>query len=119
MVAPRHLETKAEKFTRLSQKRMEQVEHFVRLINQLASPNYRHDPDQAMAVIKNLDSIVRNAAATYGVTYHTLIVDPKAPPKVMGSIDEVDIAKAIDMIQKDQLHAAVTLLKKALSQAPR
>lgn len=111
-------ETKNEKFLRLMQARLGTTLENFRLIRQLSSRNYEFTPVQVQEVVYHLDQGIKTVAETYGVPYRSYIgADAKlasAPARTSGRINEIDVAKAIEMIEANAKDEAIHLLKQAL-----
>lgn len=115
------VETKHDKFLRLMQSRLVRAMEEFRLISQLASSNYRNTPEEAHEVISHLDQGVKSVAIAFGVQFRSWIAPPgsKAIPPQLGMINEIDAAKAIELIRAEDPHAAIALLQAAINRNPR
>jgi hypothetical protein len=126
---PRPNESKHDRFLRLMQKRLGRVLEEMRLVSQLSSQNYENTEAEAFEVIQHLDNGVKNIAKVFGVPYNTAIGKPlasgPAAPAPQGPLqrgrplDEVDIAKALEHLKKDEIEEAKELLRAALLGATR
>lgn len=111
-------ETKRERFQRVMKRRLHNALEQLRLISQCSSHHYEWDIEETTSLVNMLDASVKHIAQTYSVPFYSQIGQPKLAVKV-GSIDEVDIAKAVALIDQDQPKQAADLLIKALNQQPR
>ena len=117
-------ETKHDRFMRLMTKRLGKALDDIRLVSQLATPNYENTPEEASEVVRLLDVSVRKVAEAFHVPFKSAMGSPKTPKTplpalVAGPINEVDIAKAIEHIVCGKHQEALQLLRDALNQEPR
>jgi len=120
-------ETKNQKFIRLMTTRLGRVLEDMRLIGQLSAKTYEHTNAEVEEVVRYLDTGVKDIARVFGVAYvskigraslatkaTTAVVQLNAP-KVSGvsenSQAKIVIAKALDLMSKDQVRQAETLLR--------
>ena len=111
-------EKKSQRFQRVIKRRLNNALEQLRLISQCSSHHYEWDIIEATTLVNLLDASVKHIAQTYSVPYYSQVGQPKTSVKV-GSIDEVDIAKAISLIRENQPEQAEALLIKALNHQPR
>lgn len=105
------MENKHQKFLRLMQKRLGRVLEYIRLVSQLSSDNYENSKDEAYEVIAHLDAAVHKVADQFDVPYTSTVGETTQRPDRIGSIDEVDIARAIDLIRHGDNERAIALLR--------
>lgn len=110
-------ETKHEKFLRIMQRRLGKALEDLRLVGQLSSNNYQNTPEEAEDVVLHLSWAVWEIAKSFNVPYSAKVGD-KA---VSGArpIDEVDIAKAIEHIVRNQNEEALQVLRAAILEEER
>lgn len=117
---PKPAETKHQRFTRLMTRRMNRALEELRLVSQLASDNYENTPQEAEVVIRFLDESVNKIATAFDVPYVTAIGDYALRIRESGFgkakpvIDEIEIAKVIDLLNQNKPQEAKFLLKEAL-----
>ena len=126
MVAPKAPETKHDRFIRLMQARLEKAWEALRLVSQLASPNYENTPEEAEEVIRVLDERVRHIAQTFDVEYATRIGKAASQTtggaKPIGSLgrqvsilDEIAIVKALELLRKGETEQVEQILRSAIT----
>ena len=110
---PKKDESKHDAFRRLKEKRLKAVGDQMRLISQLASKNYEHTPEEAEALVAEIDSAVQMVAQVYGVPYSSVIGD--ADRRVPAAV----VVRAMAMIEAGELAEAEALLEAALRDLDR
>lgn len=111
---------KHEAFLRLMQRRLERTLNEMRLVAQLSSEAYDNTAEEAQEVVMLLNNSLRRIATNFKVPYFSDIGTPVLEgPKNTGHINEIDIAKAIDLINQGHSDQAKTVLKAALNQEAR
>lgn len=122
---PKPAESKHQRFLRLMQRRLERALEELRLISQLSSDNYENTPEEAAEAVSHLDRAVVHIAASFDVPYATATGKYAEAVKQAGfmkaskakdSFNEMDIAKAIDLLNQNKVQEAKFLLKNALLQ---
>ena len=110
---PKKDESKHDAFRRLKEKRLNALHEQLRLIAQLASKNYEHTPEEAEALVAEIDSAVQKVAQAYGVPYSSVIgeADRRVPAAV--------VASAMAMIEAGEPAEAEALLEAALRDLDR
>lgn len=122
---PRQSETKHQRFLRLMQRRLERALEELRLVGQLSSDNYQNTPEEAQEVIGHLDKSVRAIADAFAVPYSTAIgaaavKRAEATGHLItsaystGPVNEIEIVKAMEMIQQGRADEAHALLRDLL-----
>ena len=109
-------ETKSDRFRRLMQRRMERALEELRLVSQLSSPNYENTQHEAEEVVSALDSSLRHIAKSFSVPFTSQIGLSMGQA---GTIDELDVIKAIELIKTGNLNEAVDQLQRAIRAQPR
>lgn len=122
-------ETKHQRFMRLANRRLERALTELRLVSQLsAGNNYEYHQDEAIELVSLLDQSVTGIAKAFSVPYSTAIGEAAhraaasghlTTTDKAGSVDEVDVAKAINLINLGENEKAKSLLKAALLQEAR
>lgn len=128
--SPKRGESKHERFLRLMQRRLERALEELRLVSQLASPNYENTPQEAEEVIRHLDGAIIGIAQSFEVPYSTAIGAAAARrAQATGhlvttafstaGISEIDIVKAMELIKADRSEDAHEFLRSLLIQEKR
>lgn len=127
-MATKTLEQKHSDFMRLMTRRLGRALEELRLVSQLSTKYYENTEQEAEEVITHLDRSVNEIATAFAVPYPTAIgaaAERAAQTGHLvtgskgGKIDEIDIAKAIDLIRRGNSDDAIELLKSALRQEKR
>lgn len=116
-------ETKAEKFTRLAEARVTRALDDIRLVTQLSARTYHHTGEQAEQIVKVLAEAVSQCATSFSVpisqkigpvgkspTTPGIFADPKLPVHAEVARHKVQIAKALDFLNQDNLDEAKAVL---------
>ena len=119
-------ETKHDRFLRLMQRRLGRALEELRLVSQLASPNYENTPEEAEEVVRHLDSNVRHIAQVFGVEYATRIGKGASQttngaqsigPMVRKTsvLDEIEIIRALEHLRAGRTDDVDRMLRGALT----
>lgn len=121
---PSKNESKHDAFRRLADRRVEHALDEIRLVGQLSSRSYENTQEEAEVVITCLDKGVRDVAALFNVPYSTAIgAAAHRAAKTghlvtsshdVGPISPMEIAKAIEKLNKGEIDAAREILKGVL-----
>lgn len=111
-------------FLRLRAKRVTRALDELRLISQLASPNYENTPLEAEEIVVSLDQAVQYIAQVFGVEYASRIGKAQAKTangassffggKSQSVLDEIELLKALEHIRAGRIDQAEQILKNAL-----
>ena len=112
-------ESRHTRFLRLMQKRLGRALEELRLVSQLSSHNYQYKPEEAHEVMLHLDGAMREIATAFNVPYSSAVGRVTSLPRRVGPIDEVDLAKAIDFIVRNQNDKALEILRASLAPKQR
>ena len=117
-------ETKHERFLRLAQRRLERAKEELRLVSQLASPNYENTPEEAQEVVRVLDEDVRYIAEVFDVEYATRIGKAASqtthgaqaiiPFRKATLLDEIEIMRILDHLRAGRLEDVERILRSAV-----
>ena len=107
------METKDEKFQRLSASRSEKAIYHVSLISNLASSNYQYSIEDAEELLVRLDAAVDQVRDAFGLE-KTLPEPVSLPGLVEGPVsgrDRRDIRDALRMLQSGQTSTGIKQLQ--------
>jgi hypothetical protein len=123
---PTNTETKHARFLRLAQRRLTRAKEELRLIGQLASPNYENTPEEAKEIVRILDGDVRNIAGIFEVEYASRI--GKASTKTTNGaqpiggtfrkvhiLDEIEIVRVLEHLRIGRIEEATSILRSAVT----
>lgn len=124
-ITKKRAETKHEAFLRLANNRMERALEDMRLIGQLSSRTYENTLEEAEGIVYHLAQGIHEISRQFGVAFSTAVGEEAAAnaeatkhlitaSKTGGSINELDVAQAIDLIRRGEGEAAIGTLKAAL-----
>ena len=119
-------ETKHARFLRLAQRRLTRAKEELRLIGQLASPNYENTPEEAKEIVRILDGDVRNIAGIFEVEYASRIGKAStqttngAQPiggtfRKVSILDEIEIVRTLEHIHAGRIEEATSILRSAVT----
>lgn len=123
---PTNTETKHARFLRLVQRRLTRAKEELRLIGQLASPNYENTPEEAKEIVRILDGDVRNIAGIFEVEYASRIGKAStqttngAQPiggtfRKVSILDEIEIVRTLEHIHAGRIEEATSILRSAVT----
>ena len=117
-------ETKHERFQRLAAQRTTSALDKMRMLTQLRSHNYENTPKDAYEIVTALDRGVQQIARVFGVPFTSAVGRASAQLSQgrldhVGPLDELDVIKAIELINQDRADEAAALLRQALMGQPR
>ncbi len=119
-------ETKHARFLRLAQRRLTRAKEELRLVGQLASPNYENTPEEAKEIVRILDGDVRNIAGIFEVEYASRIGKAStqttngAQPiggtfRKVSILDEIEIVRTLEHIHAGRIEEATSILRSAVT----
>lgn len=122
---PKKNETKHDAFRRLAEVRIPRALEELRLVGQLSTRSYENTDEEAEAVVSTLVEAVKAVADQYDVPMSIATGEDArvaertghlvTSNKNTGEINAIDIAMAIQAIQKGQLDAGLGILRKTLA----
>lgn len=123
---PTNTETKHTRFLRLVQRRLTRAKEELRLVGQLASPNYENTPEEAKEIVRILDGDVRNIAGIFEVEYASRIGKAStqttngAQPiggtfRKVSILDEIEIVRTLEHIHAGRIEEATSILRSAVT----
>lgn len=118
-------ETPHDRFLRIMQKRLGNALEQLRLISQLKAARYHNTPEEASEVVCYLDEAVKEIATKFEVPYKTSMGNDATSTvgPTSGPINELDIARAIDLLEndddEDNFQNGLNLLRAAFNHEPR